>query len=46
MQEETVVLHLIRPEDLNHHGILLAGEMVKWLVEAGLIAAFRWVGWP
>jgi acyl-CoA hydrolase len=46
MPEETVVLHLIRPEDFNHDATLLAGEMVKWLVEAGLIAAFRLVGWP
>jgi acyl-CoA hydrolase len=37
MPKETVVLHLIRPEDLNHHGALFAGQMAKWLVEAGLM---------
>ncbi|MBI2869815.1 MAG: acyl-CoA thioesterase [Chloroflexi bacterium] len=46
MPEETVVLHLIRPEDLNHHGTLFAGQMAKWLLEAGLIAASRLVGRP
>jgi acyl-CoA hydrolase len=44
--KETVVLHLIRPADLNHHGTLFAGQMAKWLVEAGLIAASRLVGRP
>ena len=43
---ESVVLHLIRPEDLNHHGSLFAGQMAKWLVEAGLITASRLVGKP
>jgi acyl-CoA hydrolase len=46
MPEETVVLHLIRLEDLNHHWTLFAGQMAKWLVEAGLIAASRLVGTP
>ncbi len=46
MLEETVILHLIRPEDLNHHGTMFAGQMSKWLVEAGLIAASRLTGKP
>jgi hypothetical protein len=37
MPEAKVVLHLIRSEDLNHHGALFAGQMAKWLVEAGLM---------
>ncbi len=43
---ESVILHLIRPEDLNHHGTMFAGQMAKWLVEAGLITASRLVGKP
>ncbi len=46
MFEETVILHLVRPEDLNHHGTLFAGQMSKWLVEAGLIATSRLLGKP
>lgn len=38
MSEETVVLNLIRPEDLNHHRALLAGQMTKWLVKTVLMA--------
>jgi acyl-CoA hydrolase len=43
---ESVTLHLIRPEDLNHHGTLFAGQIAKWLVEAGLITVSRLVGKP
>lgn len=43
---ESVTLHIIRPEDLNHHGTLFAGQMAKWLVEAGFIMASRLVGKP
>jgi len=35
-----------KPEDLNHQGTLFAGQMAKWLAEAGLIAASRLVGRP
>ena len=31
--------HLIKSEDLNHHGTLYAGRAAEWLVEAGFIAA-------
>ncbi len=43
---ESVILHLVRPEDLNHHGTLFAGQMAKWLVEAGFITASRLCGKP
>ncbi len=43
---ESEILHLVRPEDLNHHGTLFAGKMAMWLVEAGLIAASRLSGKP
>ena len=43
---ETVISHLIRPEDLQHHGTLFAGRMAEWFVEACFIAACRLVGKP
>ena len=43
---ESVILRLVKPEDLNHHGTLFAGQMAKWLVEAGLITASRLGGKP
>ncbi len=43
---ETTLLHLVKPEDLNHHGTLYAGQMAKWLVEAGFITAARMCGKP
>lgn len=46
MLEETVIAHLIRPQDLNHHGTLFAGQMASWLVESGFIAAARLYGKP
>jgi acyl-CoA hydrolase len=46
MFEETTLMHLVRPEDLNHHGTLFAGQMAKWLVEAGVITAARLTGKP
>lgn len=42
--DETTILHLIKPADLNHHGTLFAGRMAEWLVEACFIAASRLVG--
>jgi acyl-CoA hydrolase len=33
------VHHMVRGEDLNHHGTLFAGQCAKWFVEAGFIAA-------
>lgn len=34
-----VTHHLIKGEDLNHHGTLFAGRSAEWFVEAGFIAA-------
>jgi acyl-CoA hydrolase len=31
--------HLVKGEDLNHHGTLYAGRAAEWFVEAGFIAA-------
>ncbi len=46
MLKETVISHLVKPEDLQHHGTLFAGRMADWLVEACFIAACRFVGKP
>jgi acyl-CoA hydrolase len=43
---QSEIMHLVRPEDLNHHGTMFAGQMSKWLVEAGLITASRLGGKP
>lgn len=45
MQSRTVA-HLIKSEDLNHHGTLFAGRLAEWLVEAAFIAAAEAVGRP
>jgi acyl-CoA hydrolase len=31
--------HLVKSEDLNHHGTLYAGRSAEWFVESGFIAA-------
>jgi len=31
--------HLVKNEDLNHHGTLYAGRTAEWFVESGFIAA-------
>ncbi len=31
--------HLVKSEDLNHHGTLFAGRSAEWFVEAGFTAA-------
>ena len=46
MLEETVISHLIKPEDLQHHGTLFAGRMADWFVETCFIAACRLVRRP
>ena len=33
--------HLVKSEDLNHHGTLYAGRIAEWFVEAGFIAAAK-----
>jgi acyl-CoA hydrolase len=35
----TTISHLIKPQDLNHHGTLFAGRMAEWAVETGFIGA-------
>ena len=40
MDVQTVTIHhLIKSEDLNHHGTLFAGRSAEWFVESGFIAA-------
>jgi len=46
MLKETVISHLVKPEDLQHHGTLFAGRMAEWLVETCFIAACRFTGRP
>ena len=31
--------HLVKSEDINHHGTLYAGRIAEWFVEAGFVAA-------
>jgi len=33
------IYHLVKSEDLNHHGTLYAGRTAEWFVEAGFVAA-------
>lgn len=39
MNKITATRHLVKGEDLNHHGTLYAGRGVEWMVEAGFIAS-------
>jgi len=34
-----ITCHLVKSEDLNHHGTLYAGRASEWFVESGFIAA-------
>lgn len=40
------ISHLVKSEDLNHHGTLFAGRSTEWLVEAASIAAAAEHGRP
>lgn len=40
------ISHLIKSEDLNHHGTLFAGRSAEWLVEAAFVAAASTHGRP
>ena len=31
--------HLVKSEDINHHGTLYAGRIAEWFVESGFVAA-------
>ncbi len=44
--KEHIVSHLVKSEDLNHHGTLYAGRSAEWLVESGFIAAAAGHGQP
>ncbi len=37
--QQFVTHHLVKGEDLNHHGTLYAGRSAEWFVESGFIAA-------
>jgi acyl-CoA hydrolase len=40
MEPQTYITHhLVKSEDLNHHGTLYAGRTAEWFVESGFIAA-------
>jgi acyl-CoA hydrolase len=42
MEIQTIqICHLIKSEDLNHHGTLYAGRTAEWFVETGFVAAAR-----
>lgn len=34
---QTATRHLVRPEDLNHHGTLFGGRIAEWMTEAAFI---------
>lgn len=36
--KEHSIDHLVKSEDLNHHGTLYAGRCSEWVVEAGFVA--------
>lgn len=44
--KEFKISHLVKSEDLNHHGTLFAGRTAEWLVEAAFIAAAATHGRP
>jgi acyl-CoA hydrolase len=40
MEDKIITIyHLVKNEDLNHHGTLYAGRTAEWFVEAGFLAA-------
>jgi len=38
--------HLVKGEDLNHHGTLFAGRLAEWFVESSFVAASCAIGNP
>lgn len=44
--KEYKISHLVKSEDLNHHGTLFAGRTAEWLVEAGFVTAAATHGRP
>ena len=43
--KEYKISHLIKSEDLNHHGTLFAGRTAEWLVEAAAGCSVRQCTW-
>ena len=41
---ETAARHLVRPEDLNHHGTLYGGRIAEWMTEAAFIGVAKLLG--
>lgn len=40
MEPKTFIIHhLVKSEDLNHHGTLYAGRSAEWFVESGFVSA-------
>lgn len=39
LMKEYIATHLVKGEDLNHHGTLFAARGAAWLVESGFVAA-------
>ena len=39
MMETIITQHLVRNEDLNHHGSLFAGRSAEWMTEAAFMTA-------
>ena len=35
------ICHLVKSEDLNHHGTLYAGRTAEWFVETGFVSAAK-----
>jgi acyl-CoA hydrolase len=44
--KEYISTHLVKSEDLNHHGTLFAGRMAEWFVEGTFVAAASLYGNP
>jgi acyl-CoA hydrolase len=44
--KQYISTHLIKSEDLNHHGTLFAGRMAEWFVEGTFVAAASLYGNP
>lgn len=41
---KTSTRHLVRPEDLNHHGTLFGGRIAEWMTEAAFIGIAEILG--
>ena len=41
---KTATKRLVRPEFMNHHQTLFAGDIIKWMTEAGFIGVAETLG--